>query len=128
MGQDADLRTVSRDARRQLVGVWDTFLMPSAACCSDTSFSGATTGMAGGVGGCYDEWPCDDAGHVRGESTSFRTGGPGRRQRASKMTKDAGRAQKLWCFAKRLAVTMGIFVRPRPRRGGRGREPLIRRR
>lgn len=58
MGQNADLRTVSMEGRRQPFGVWSTFLMPSAACCSDTSFSGATTGMAlvgQSVGHCCQE-------------------------------------------------------------------------
>jgi hypothetical protein len=78
-----------------------TFLTPSAACCSDTSFSGATTGMlalllllllcGGATTGPGGRW------WVRGRdgwgSFSFRAGGQ-TCQNLYKMTKDVGRGQR----------------------------------
>lgn len=51
MGENANLLTIAmvshgkREMEKNEAAV-TTFLMPSAACCSDISLSGATTGMA----------------------------------------------------------------------------------
>ena len=47
VGKDAYLAavSVSKYSASGVLEIQPTFLMPSAACCNDTSFSGATTGI-----------------------------------------------------------------------------------